>query len=586
MSIKFKDRIMAATSAAIAAYKKGSFNQPIDFTDNSDWSSREARLLRYAVLGQYVNGNPYDKDVAKWARKFKADHGLYEHTRPIANPVYQMAEFYKTYVWGGRLDMEAGNSPDTALPIETEFEHLRPFIAQLWKWSNWRMQRNIVPFYGASLGDVAIKIIDDTDSKKVYLSVVHPAKLDEFEKDPYGNIKAYKISYQRTDDEGTNQVEYTETAERDEGTGVIYSLYKNGKLHAWDGAESGQWSEQYGFVPMVHIQHRETPYGWGEAEIHPRMALVREIDDQRSLLNDQIRKVVNAPWIVSGETADSFTSSQFSQDTNERPQSMREEMVMLFLANADSSMEPMVTNLPINDVRENVKDLTRELESDFPELGLKRIRDMAQASGVAVRRLQQPAANKVQTYRDAYDGALVQAMQMALSIGGHRDIFKGITLDSYASGQLDFSIGKRPVFATDPMDDIEIKKGQSEVLSNMSNVGNLDEAVKYVYGEDSDLVGKLNQVDILEPSRDGSGAAETPETLASEKGLNGAQIKAAVDLLAGVAAGTVAELNAIELLTSLGISNDRAKAMAKAAQGQKVDAGIIKDGDNDQAKTT
>lgn len=77
--------------------------------------------------------------------------------------------------------------------------------------------------------------------------------------------------------------------------------------------------------------------------------------------------------------------------------------------------------------------------------------------------------------------------------------------------------------------------------------------------------------------------AETPETLASEKGLNGAQIKAAVDLLAGVTAGTVAELNAIELLTSLGIASDRAKAMAAAAKGQKVDTNIVKEQDDDKA---
>jgi hypothetical protein len=488
---------MAAYTAAVASYQKGSFVQEIDFTDDSKWADRKYRLLRYAVLDQYVNGNPYDKDIVSWARKYKADHGLYEYTRPIANPVYQMAEFYKTYLWGGWLDPEASDDPSSALPIITENEALRPFIADLWKWSNWQTKRTTVPYWGASLGDVAIQVVDDTVTGKVYLKIIHPSMLTRFEKDPYGNIKAYEISYQRTDDTGTNEVQYTETAERD-GDDVIYKLYKNGALYPWDGVESAEWTEPYGFIPMVHIQHRETAYGWGEAEIAPRMALVRELDDQYSLLNDQIRKTVNAPWIVSGETAASFTGNQFSDASAERPQAMREEAMMLFLASADSRMEPMVTNLAINEVRENIQNLTLMLENAYPELGLNRLQDTAQASGVAVRRLQQPAANKVNSYRDVYDGALVQVMQMALSIGGYRDLFTGVGLDSYASGALDFTIGKRPVFSTDQMDDIEIKLAQAEVLATMASVGNMQAAIKYIYGEDSALAESLNQVEIFD----------------------------------------------------------------------------------------
>lgn len=575
---------MAATTAAVTAYKKGSFTQDLDFTDDSNYADESSRLLRYAVFEQYLNGNPYDKDVAKWANKYKADHGLYEYTRPIANPILELVEFYETHIWGGWLDPEAGDSVESALPIVTEVEALREHIAQLWQWSNWIIERDNVARDGAGLGDAFIQVIDDVDHKKVHIKIVHPSKVRELVKDQYGNIKAYKISYMRTDDKegSTNEVEYTETAERD-GDNVVYKLFKNGSPHPWDNAEFAEWSEPYGFIPMVHIMHRSTPYGWGAAEVYSRLALVREVDDQRSLLSDQIRKVINPVQVIKGETANGFEASQFSDPTSANPQIMREQIPMIFLANSDSSIDPMVSDLDIDAVLRSLEALNKKFENSYPEISLTRIMDMAQASGVTVRRLQAPAERKVQKRRDVYDAGLIKVMQMALSIGGYRGLFKGITLDSYANGGLDFSIGKRPVFATDPMDDMDIKKAQSEVLANMSNVGNLDEAVKYVYGEDSELVGTLNQVDILEPARDGADAAETPETLASEKGLNGAQIKAAVDLLAGVTAGTVAELNAIELLTSLGIASDRAKAMAAAAKGQKVDTNIVKEQDDDKA---
>jgi len=62
--------------------------------------------------------------------------------------------------------------------------------------------------------------------------------------------------------------------------------------------------------------------------------------------------------------------------------------------------------------------------------------------------------------RDRYDDALVRAHQMAISIGGYRgyDQFAGFNLDSYKAGALEHSIGKRPVFAVDPMDDLEEDK--------------------------------------------------------------------------------------------------------------------------------
>lgn len=84
---------------------------------------------------------------------------------------------------------------------------------------------------------------------------------------------------------------------------------------------------------------------------------------------------------------------------------------------------------------------------------------------------------------------------------------------------------------------------------------------------------------------DGEGVAgATAENLTTDKGLNGAQITAAVGVLAGVVDGTTTELVAIELLVSVGISRERAARMvadtkAKAKQiddsGQGFDFGEV-----------
>ncbi len=61
---------------------------------------------------------------------------------------------------------------------------------------------------------------------------------------------------------------------------------------------------------------------------------------------------------------------------------------------------------------------------------------------------------------------------------------------------------------------------------------------------------------------DGEGVAgATAENLTTDKGLNGAQITAAIGVLTGVVDGTTTELVAIELLVSVGISRERAARM-------------------------
>lgn len=54
---------------------------------------------------------------------------------------------------------------------------------------------------------------------------------------------------------------------------------------------------------------------------------------------------------------------------------------------------------------------------------------------------------------------------------------------------------------------------------------------------------------------------DSPVNIESTEGLNGTQIKAAIDLLSGASEGRVALDVATELLTALGIENERAKRM-------------------------
>jgi hypothetical protein len=107
-----------------------------------------------------------------------------------------------------------------------------------------------------------------------------------------------------------------------------------------------------------------------------------------------------------------------------------------------------------------IKNMLSEIEADYPELQVEINQAIQTNSGRAVRLARQPAETKVNERRARYDDALARAQKMAMTIGGIRGYtdFGGINLESYAAGKLDHSIGPRPVFARDPLDELEIEE--------------------------------------------------------------------------------------------------------------------------------
>jgi hypothetical protein len=63
---------------------------------------------------------------------------------------------------------------------------------------------------------------------------------------------------------------------------------------------------------------------------------------------------------------------------------------------------------------------------------------------------------------------------MAVAIAGWRgydDAFKGFDLDSYSSGKLNHSIGGRPVYAKDQLDDLEVEQALWTAASAAKTAG-------------------------------------------------------------------------------------------------------------------
>jgi hypothetical protein len=294
---------------------------------------------------------------------------------------------------------------------------------------------------------VAIKVIDDTDCNKTYLELVHPAALADVQLDPFGNVKAYTIQEDRPHPNNpTQEVTYTETAERGAGEEVIFRTYLNGQPYPWNGA-AAEWVEPYGFIPLVLIQHNNVGLSWGWSELHPALGKIRELDDLASLLTDQIRITVKAPWLFTGcDKARSPIQIAGRDATEDLPEPGREEMLILYAKDPQTKAQALIADLDITGTLAHIEALLRELERDYPELRFDNLRLTGTVSGRTLQVARQPVETKVLQRRALYDDALVRAQNMAVAIAGYRRQVDGFDLNSYARGDLDHSIGSRPVF--------------------------------------------------------------------------------------------------------------------------------------------
>lgn len=470
--------------------------QQLDLYDNN-FGHFDSRRLRYAIYWSFYENTAYDH-AHQWAKTYKTTYGLYKYIRNIYNPVYRLGEFWKSHLWGGPLDPAAGDGKQvpSALPIVTKNKALHPAIAQTWKWSNWQVNKDILTLYGPVLGDVGLRVIDDVEREKVYYEIIHPGVIKEVEVDPFGNVKGYCLEEARQDPTSRTpkMVTYTEEAQR-AGDMIIYRTYLNGNLYAWNGV-AAEWSTNYGFVPFVLIQHNNVGLDWGWSELHAGRSRFHEVDDLASKLSDQLRKLFDPFVLFAGVTkaTDTPTATQTSLSgtaATDRPQPGREEINALY-APTNATATPVVAEIDIEGAVTYIKSILEDMEGEYPELHKNLWSASGEVSGRAIRIARQPAETKVQQRRAGYDDAMVRIQQMAVAIGGERGYFQGFSLDSYEAGDLDHSIGPRPAFAVDPLDDLEIKEkkfqiGEIPVLTRWRELGYTDEQIAEMLAEKQKL---------------------------------------------------------------------------------------------------
>lgn len=423
------------------------YNQRAMIPDDGDgWDRYGHRLSRYDVLNGYYYNVAYFQ-IQAYSQSLKYYEKLYKHVRGVYNPVNRLVELYVSKVYPGSLDMDTAETG--AIPIRDAKDQFRTALIQLWQWSNWSRKKALFVRDGSRFGDGFIKVVDDIQRERVRMEVVDPRKIKSVEKAGDETVTRAEFEYMIPDPEGGNHsVRYTEivTPElfRTEINGQPAAVHTNGQGNLVDS-----WDNDYGFVPLVHVMHRDLGLNYGGTPYSGSLHKINELNDLASIINDGARGQVKMPLVSIGVrgniTVGTDQSENNTSDTSDTPK--KDEVTIVNLPNKEADLKSIAPSINLQDAYVVVTGILEELERDNPELALWRVRQSGNITAPGVRAAFDDGASRINDGKDSFDGGLIPAQRMAVAIGGFRgyDGFDGFGLDDIDSNATLHVIGDRPI---------------------------------------------------------------------------------------------------------------------------------------------
>lgn len=439
--INLFNKIRRAIMAGISAFN-GQALAPSDVPNALDWDDFTARYARYRHYQNYYFNIIYTS-LVQYADKHKTDEYLYKFIKPIYNPIARYTDLYVSQVFGGILDMENASKADSAIPIKADDAILQALI-KLWKDSRWQDNKSLFVRQTAMKGDGILKVVEDRTLGTVRMEVIPPGQIANCEFDNAGNVVACTIVQVRRDSDNAPAYIYEERI-----TPESFSTFRDGSPYAFYqnalGEDVQTWDNDYGFVPIVTLQHKDIGKKWGATGFHNTINKIDGLNSLVSMLDKHIAVTVDPPLVSKGTRAPellTLTNARGSRD--------------VIHLDGDASLEELVSSVDILGSLEVIREYYKEIERDLPELTLSKAREMGQEiSGVALRTINQDIIQHIQEVRGNYSGALVRAQQMAMYIGSQNG-YKGYTQLGRRANLDEFTheVKQKPVF-TDSMSKVE-----------------------------------------------------------------------------------------------------------------------------------
>lgn len=467
---------MGAIRAGITAFREQNF-VPLE---QAEWDTPQARIgSRYPLYQSYYDNVAYSS-INVQSRTLKEKYKLYKNIRGIYNPVARQNQLIVSHIYGGSIDVE--HMTGGAIPIVTDNEAILDALRLIFKWSRFGEQKSLYVRWGALLGDVFLKVVDDRAKEKVMAEVIHPNHVYDATFDSVGNITAAIIQYTRNVEPDLDNARpsglygfdiptfkakssylYTEKITKDK-----FETFRDGKPFAYyldsAGKPVSEWDNEFGFVPLVMANHFNLGLKFGGNAYYNSLRKVDEVNHEASLLNDQIQKII-IPLLFASGVRDKKQIDVAAEK--------EDQYSIIYSPSKDAKLEAIVGQIDLEGALKNIQEMNRELERDMPELAFQSMRERnGDFTAPGIRAGYSDAIGRIVDARGNYDHALVRALQMAISIGGHNGYegFESFSLDSYDRGDLDMYIKDRPVIAD--------SLGLGEKLDKLSQVGSMQPSLQ------------------------------------------------------------------------------------------------------------
>ncbi len=445
-----------ATSALSSARNYWSAQNGAATLSGLSWKDYYDLQWQFYLNTSYIRAT--NADPFGLTRKYLDRLKIYPKTRGIYNPITRLVDFYVDNVHGGPLDLDAGDGSliQTAIPIVPSEDNsaperakaIRRAVSRTWKDSNWDIQKSDYVRYGAALGNVGLRVVDDVGRGQVRFDIVFPGEVVDLQLDARGNVIFWSQEYEseaRLPDGTTEAFTFGIEITPDE-----FRTFRNGFSFGYE--ESGGlavWANPYGFVPCVWIKHKNSGTDLGLCAYHHAIPKINDLNEIASHLGEQLRKMVHPQWLISG--AAEPASRKFTSD----------DKVWTTL-NESARPWPLNDNVDVGAVVGALKSRIDEIEKDFPELTFHIIRERMGNGDLparAVRMILHDAVARVQEARVNYDAGLIRADKMAMSIGGFRRYQDYAGFDvrrAFEEGRLDHNIGFREIIPPDEMERLQL----------------------------------------------------------------------------------------------------------------------------------
>lgn len=414
-------------------------------------TSTPADLYR-TLRAYYLNNGLYDK-LAEMLR----NEGIWrEALKPFRNPAYRCVEFYPSHLWPGALP--------AALTIQTENAAIVEPIEQIWKWSNWAGNKQLAARHLAMFGDLFIKTASTDNRQRVYLQIIEPEYVTDFDADERGFLQWVRIDVPQSRRLRNGTSEWYWHTEVWDAPGDSFRVWEQRQSPQTptemlgDPVRTSTLSE-FGidFVPIVHAKFSDIGDQRGMSALVPALDKIDEANRQATRLSQMLFRHNKTTWALEANSVDAsgrplpaphIPGMSETNDPNEDPSVLTMADESFVRLPGQSKLVPLVPNLNYDAALSVLQDHMRELEQDMPELVAYRLGQERDLSGRAVRLLLGPAIKRLEEARGNAESALVRAHEMALTLGVELGLFRELGGD-FDSGAFEHAFETRDVLPSD-----------------------------------------------------------------------------------------------------------------------------------------